>query len=451
MPASSPKTRMHARVFRGTPANLARLARALQRDELVAVPTETVYGLAGNALSPRACEAIFQAKGRPSNDPLIVHIHRLAQLDALAHRNAAVGPLARAFWPGPLTLVLPKKAAVPGIVTSGLPSVAIRMPAHRVFRALLKLCGLPLAAPSANPFGYVSPTSPAHVLDGLGTKIRHILDGGPAAIGLESTILDIRDPRRPAILRPGAISAADIGRVLGARVRLPARKNIAADGAGTAAAAAAGAAGVAAAADTGTAAAAAADTAADDDTAAGAAAAAAAGAAVTAAGAGKPVCNPLGYKPGATGATPPDSIAVDCSRFKSMALGCNPGAAPPASPAAIAPGMLTRHYSPRLPLALHKRLTLAQALALPRDEAALLLRRPRRAAAAGAGAAGAGNIFWLSETGTPGEIARNLFAKLRALDVPSPRRKRLHVALVAGRSALALAINDRLVRAAAKR
>ncbi|OAM88230.1 translation factor Sua5 [Termitidicoccus mucosus] len=358
---------MHARVFRGTPANLVRLARALQRGELVAVPTETVYGLAANALSPRACEAIFQAKGRPSNDPLIVHIHRLAQLDALAHRNAAVGPLARAFWPGPLTLVLPKKAVVPGIVTSGLPSVAIRMPAHRVFRALLKLCGLPLAAPSANPFGYVSPTSPAHVLDGLGTKIRHILDGGPASIGLESTILDIRDPRRPAILRPGAISAADIGRVLGVRVRSPARKNT--------------------------------------------------GAGVAADG---PVCNPLGCKPGATGAMPAS-----------------------ASPAAIAPGMLTKHYSPRLPLTLHKSLTLAQALALPRDEAALLLRRPRRAAP--------DNVFWLSEAGGLDEAARNLFAKLRALDVPSPRRKRLHVALAPGRSALALAINDRLTRAAAKR
>jgi len=207
-------TAARARVYRGTPRNMAALARALRRGELVAVPTETVYGLAGNALSPAACAAIFRAKGRPANDPLIVHIHDLAQLDQLAHRNPAVDKLARAFWPGPLTLVLPKKPIVPDIATSGLPSVAVRMPAHPLFRALLKQCALPLAAPSANPFGYISPTRAAHVRDSLGNKIRHILDGGECAIGLESTIVDLRDPRRPAILRPGKISAKDIARVL---------------------------------------------------------------------------------------------------------------------------------------------------------------------------------------------------------------------------------------------
>jgi len=217
--ANAAATRQRAaRVYRGTPRNIAVLARALRRGELVAVPTETVYGLAGNALSPAACAAIFRAKGRPANDPLITHIHDLAQLDQLARRNPAAEKLARAFWPGPLTLVLPKKPIVPGIATSGLPSVAIRMPAHPLFRALLKKCALPLAAPSANPFGYISPTRAAHVRDSLGKKIRHILDGGECAIGLESTIVDLRDPRRPAILRPGKISAGEIARVLRVRV-----------------------------------------------------------------------------------------------------------------------------------------------------------------------------------------------------------------------------------------
>jgi len=128
-----------ARLYRGTSHNLARLAQALRRGELVAVPTETVYGLAANALDARACRAIFRAKGRPQSDPLIVHIHDRAQLAALAVPNAAAERLAAAFWPGPLTLVLPKRTAVPAIVSAGLPSVAIRMPAHRLFRRLLAL------------------------------------------------------------------------------------------------------------------------------------------------------------------------------------------------------------------------------------------------------------------------------------------------------------------------
>ena len=144
-----------ARIFRGTPQNLSRLARRLQAGELVAVPTETVYGLAANALDGRACRKIFSAKGRPSHDPLIVHIHSLAQLSEVAEPNAAALRLARKFWPGPLTLILPKKGVVPSLVSAGLPSVAVRMPSHPLFRRLLKRCGLPLAAPSANPFGYI--------------------------------------------------------------------------------------------------------------------------------------------------------------------------------------------------------------------------------------------------------------------------------------------------------
>ena len=207
-----------ARILRGTPPTLALLARRLRAGELVAVPTETVYGLAANALDARACRRIFTAKGRPADDPLIVHIHTLAQLSQVAEVNAAALKLAKKFWPGPLTLVLPKKSVVPSVVSAGLPSVAVRMPSHPLFRRLLKLAGVPLAAPSANPFGYVSPTSAEHVRTGLGKKIRYILDGGPCAIGLESTIVDLRDPRHPRLLRPGAVTRAGLERTLGVRV-----------------------------------------------------------------------------------------------------------------------------------------------------------------------------------------------------------------------------------------
>lgn len=212
---------LSAKIYRGTPGNLRRLARVLQRGGLVAVPTETVYGLAASALDSAACQEIFRAKRRPANDPLIVHIADLSMLARIAVSNDAVTKLARAFWPGPLTMVLPRLPVIPDIVTSGLPSVAVRMPAHPLLRRLLRLCRLPLAAPSANPFGYVSPTTAAHVRDGLGSAIAHILDGGPCRHGLESTIVDLRDPRRPVLLRPGVITAAQIARVLGVPVHIP--------------------------------------------------------------------------------------------------------------------------------------------------------------------------------------------------------------------------------------
>jgi L-threonylcarbamoyladenylate synthase len=208
-----------ARILRGTPSTLARLARRLRAGELVAVPTETVYGLAANALDARACRKIFTAKGRPADDPLIVHIHGLVQLAEVAEANAAALKLAKKFWPGPLTLVLPKKSVIPAVVSAGLPSVAVRMPSHPLFRRLLKLAGVPLAAPSANPFGYVSPTSAEHVRAGLGKKIRYILDGGPCTIGLESTIVDLRDASHPRLLRPGAITRAELERTLRMSVR----------------------------------------------------------------------------------------------------------------------------------------------------------------------------------------------------------------------------------------
>ncbi len=204
-----------ARIYRGTPRNLAMLARRLQAGEIVAVPTETVYGLAANAFDAAACGKIFAAKGRPASDPLIVHIHDHRDLARVAEANAAAQKLARKFWPGPLTLVLPKNRAVPAVVSAGRSSVAVRMPAHPLFRRLLRLAGTPLAAPSANPFGYISPTTAGHVQQGLGNRIRHILDGGAARIGLESTIVDLRDPQKPRLLRPGAITLATLEKALG--------------------------------------------------------------------------------------------------------------------------------------------------------------------------------------------------------------------------------------------
>ncbi|MFT3869246.1 MAG: L-threonylcarbamoyladenylate synthase [Nibricoccus sp.] len=356
--------RPNAKIFRGTPRNLAFLARALNDGEVVAVPTETVYGLAGDALNENAVEKIFRAKGRPANDPLIVHLHSLKQLNQLAETNPAVEKIARAFWPGPLTIVLPKKPAVPDLVTSGRPSVAIRMPRHPLFRKLLHACGRPLAAPSANPFGYISPTSAAHVAESLGKKIHYILEGGDCAIGLESTILDLRDPKHPAILRPGAIERRAIERVLRAKVKPAAGETV--------------------------------------------------------------------------------------KRTK----------------AAIAPGLLARHYSPRTPIKLYDQLsegrdgppgrpqrqtqaTVTDAPAvrpyLRSTEAYLYFRRPAEFAKGREPK----NIFWLSEKGELATAAKNLFAKLRALD--QGKWKQIRAERAPGQDALALAINDRLTRAAAKR
>jgi L-threonylcarbamoyladenylate synthase len=204
---------------------LRRLAAALRRGELVAIPTETVYGLAADALDARACAAIFKAKGRPAHDPLIVHVLDLAHAEMLAEFNDAARKIVRHFWPGPLTLVLPKKFCVPAIVTAARATVAIRSPALPLARRLLRLTGIPLAAPSANLFGYISPTSAVHVDDGLGGKIPHILDGGVCRVGVESTILDLTHPNRPRILRPGAIVVAELEKVLGTKVAVgPARR-----------------------------------------------------------------------------------------------------------------------------------------------------------------------------------------------------------------------------------
>ena len=332
-------TKPSARVYQPTPSNIARLARVLANGGLVAAPTETVYGLAADALNAKACRAIFKAKGRPANDPLIVHVASINQAKSIAELSPAALAVAREFWPGPLTLVLPKKKCVPGIVTSGLASVAVRMPAHRTFRQLIRLSGRPLAAPSANLFGYVSPTTAAHVYAGLGKRISHILDGGASKIGVESTILDLRDPKHPVLLRPGAISREALQLTLGRRVSTAKHK--------------------------------------------------------------------------------------------------------PAAPkeAAPAPGMLARHYSPRTPVELVAKLTRASLEKIAPDEAALLFAKPSYATKP--------NVFWLTETSQHARAAHRLFDTLRKLD--DGRWTKIHAEILRGRSALAMAINDRLARAAAKK
>lgn len=194
---------------------LKQIVNALLEGELVALPTETVYGLAANALNPSAVQKIFSVKGRPLIDPLIVHVPSLSQVEQLAFLPEVAFKLSEIFWPGPLTLVLPKKEIVPDIVTAGLKSVGIRIPSHPIFREILLESQIPLAAPSANPFGYLSPTKAEHVQKTLGKVVHYIVDGGPCTIGLESTILNLLDPEKPEILRPGPISAEDLKYVFG--------------------------------------------------------------------------------------------------------------------------------------------------------------------------------------------------------------------------------------------
>lgn len=328
-------TKASARIYQGTTRNLKFLARRLRAGELVAVPTETVYGLAANALNADACRKIFQAKGRPLHDPLIVHLHSAAGLPSVCEPSSTALALARKFWPGPLTLVLPRNPAVPAIVSAGRRSIAVRVPAHRLFRRLLQLAGLPLAAPSANPFGYVSPTTAEHVRRGLGKKIAHILDGGPSGIGVESTIVDLRDPARPRVLRPGAISREALAAALGRKV----------------------------------------------------------------------------------------------------GLARNSAHPSPAARAQIAPGQLARHYSPRTPVVLHRRLAASD----DAHCAYIFFRKP-------AGRSGP-NVFWLDVRGNLAGAARRLFALLRQAD--DRRFKRIHVEL-APQQGLGIAINDRLRRAAAR-
>ncbi len=201
-------------------ANSVSLAAGLLRKgQLVAFPTETVYGLGADAMNPAAVLSIFRAKGRPADNPLIVHIHSLSQLDSLCTVPDLAFPLIEAFWPGPLTILFRKLPSVPDEVTAGLPTVAIRMPSHPVALSLLKACNLPVAAPSANSSGRPSPTLASHVLEDMNGIIPLILDGGPCDVGVESTVLDLCYGE-PTILRPGGITKEMLENVLHAKVHL---------------------------------------------------------------------------------------------------------------------------------------------------------------------------------------------------------------------------------------
>lgn len=197
--------------------SIAQAAQRLQEGAVVALPTETVYGLAAHALDPRALQAIFRIKGRPLTDPLIVHV-----LDSLEGEKLLLNPLPDTakklidrFWPGPLTLILPKAPHVPSLLTAGKPNIALRSPRHPVFREVLRLSKLPLAAPSANPFGYLSPTEASHVKNSLKNAPLpfYIVDGGPCEEGLESTILDLSG-LQPILRRPGPIPCSRLEEIL---------------------------------------------------------------------------------------------------------------------------------------------------------------------------------------------------------------------------------------------
>lgn len=200
-------------------SGIIRAASILRAGGLVAFPTETVYGLGANALDPGAVTRIFEAKGRPSDNPLIVHLFSFEGVELLtgplpADLGTRLEALAARFWPGPLTLVLPRAAAVPDRVTAGLDTVAIRVPNHSVALELLRQAGRPVAAPSANLSGRPSPTRAEHVIEDLSGRVEAILDGGPTGIGLESTVLDLTAPV-PTILRPGGVSRGDLALLLG--------------------------------------------------------------------------------------------------------------------------------------------------------------------------------------------------------------------------------------------
>lgn len=328
-------TKVKTRIYRGTPRNLNMLARNLLAGEVVGVPTETVYGLAANALDAAACKKIFHAKGRPTTDPLIVHLPHGNLLETVAKPNAAALALAAAFWPGPLTLILPKQAWIPDIVTANFDSVAVRVPRHPLFRKLLRIVGKPLAAPSANPFGYVSPTTAEHVRSGLGGRIECILDGGPASVGLESTIVDVRDPKHIKILRPGEITVEQISKTLGHSVQSK----------------------------------------------------------------------------------------------KHQTVGGNQ----------LAPGMLSRHYSPRARVLLSAKLASPQHTAASDKEAWLFFAKPRGTIPP--------HCYWLAHDGNQRRAAQQLFFILRKLD--GQRYRTVHTEL-APDGPYAVAINDRLRRAAAQ-
>ena len=337
-----------AEMLSSSDADVARAGALLRAGELVAVPTETVYGLAANAFREDSVRAIFAAKERPFFDPLIVHVHSLAQAGTLADvSHPFVGKLAAAFWPGPLTLVLPKKAVVPDVVTAGEPTVAVRMPAHPLMRRILLAADVPLAAPSANPFGYVSPTTAEHVRDSLGGRIGWIVDGGPCVCGVESTIVLVSDS--PRLLRPGVITRERLEAALGVPVA-PAKGHL-------------------------------------------------------------------------------EKLA-DAAEAES-------------SRARPAPGMLKRHYSPRVPVRLFSGGEVPRGV--PAGAAVVFQAAPsaEKAAALPADA----RIFHLSENGDQEEVARAVFSLLRRLDAGNFSEILVEKSPESG---VGVAVNDRLSRAAAR-
>lgn len=205
------------------PADIARAATLLREGRLVAFPTETVYGLGADARNGVAVAGIYAAKGRPSFNPLIVHVASASAARAHVEWSETAERLAKAFWPGPLTLVLPLKKdhGIASLVTAGLPTLAVRVPAHPAAQGLLAAFGGPVAAPSANPSGRISPTTANHVLTGLGDRIAAVIDAGACPVGLESTIVGLDTPV-PSLLRPGGLAAEAIEAVLGAPLARPA-------------------------------------------------------------------------------------------------------------------------------------------------------------------------------------------------------------------------------------
>lgn len=208
------------RIVPGDAAGVEEAARLLKAGQLVGFPTETVYGLAANARNAEASAAIYDAKGRPRDNPMIVHIARLEELyGVVAQVTPQALQLAQAFWPGPLTIILPRGESIPAVVSAGLDTVSVRMPSHPVARAILKASGLPLAAPSGNLSGRPSPTTAAYMLEDMQGRIPLIVDGGPCSVGVESTVVSLCG-ETPLILRPGAVTAEQMSAVLGCPVQL---------------------------------------------------------------------------------------------------------------------------------------------------------------------------------------------------------------------------------------
>lgn len=198
-----------------SPSEIQHAAALLREGKLVAFPTETVYGLGANALDPAAVARIFEAKGRPTTSPVIVHVSSTEMARTVVSEwPESAELLAQRFWPGPLTLILKKQPIVPALVTAGLDTVGVRMPANPIALALIEAAQAPIAAPSANRFTQLSPTTAQHVREGLGDRVAYVLDGGPCTVGIESTVLSLTDPA-PLLLRPGGISRQQIEDVIG--------------------------------------------------------------------------------------------------------------------------------------------------------------------------------------------------------------------------------------------